>query len=268
VNGAVKQTATTSNLTNSFNLSVNGNGDDGDTVTVEVTPSDGTANGSVAIATATVTPVPIGVAFRSASSGVNGVSTSLVLPRPAGVALGDVLVAVVDVIGAPAVTAPAGWTLVRSDVNAGTTEKLLQAVYWHVAGLSEPSSWTWALATAHGASGGVLAYSGVDTASPIMATSAATASATPVISAPSLTTTAPNSMLVGLFGMNGQRTITPPTGMTERTELALANPPGEKVTNETADTLQAPTGPTGSKTAIANTNGRSVAQLIALRPGP
>src|SRR4030095_2296709 len=124
-------------------------------------------NGSIATATATVGAVPVGIAFRSASSGVNAVTTSLVLPRPAGVATGDVLVAVVDVVGAPAVTAPAGWTQVRSDISGTGTTSLLQAVYWHLAGAFEPATWTWALATAHGASGGILAYSGVDTASPI-----------------------------------------------------------------------------------------------------
>jgi hypothetical protein len=237
------------------------------TLTARATDDRGGARTSAAV-TITVGAVPVGIAFRSASSGVNAVTTSLVLPRPAGVATGDVLVAVVDVVGAPAVTAPAGWTQVRSDISGTGTTSLLQAVYWHLAGAFEPATWTWALATAHGASGGILAYSGVDTASPIQTSSGQTGSTGTAIVAPTLTTTAANSMLAGFFGMSGQRTITPPAGMTERIEQALANPPGEKVTSESADTLQGPTGPTGTKTATANSTGRSVAQLIALRPGP
>ena len=268
VNGAVRKTTNTTSLTDSYDLSVAGNGDDSDTITVEITPNDGTTNGSFAIATATVTPAPIGITFRSAASGVNAATTFLILPQPVGMAFGDVLVAVVDVIGAPAVTPPAGWTLVRTDIAGSGTTSLLQAVYWHLAGAFEPATWTWTLATAHGASGGILAYSGVDTVNPIMASSGQTAATGTAMIAPSITTTAPNSMLVGLFGITGQRSITPPTGMTERIEQALANPPGEKVTSEAADTFQASTGPTGPQTATANTTGRNIAQLIALRPGP
>ena len=268
VNGTVKQTTTTSNPTDALGLSVSGNGDAGDTITVDVTPNDGIANGNIATAAATVRAAPTGIVFRSASSGVNGVASSLVLPRPVGVAFGDVLVAVVDVIGAPVVTAPAGWTLVRSDVGGTGVTSLGQAVYIHVAGLSEPLMWTWTFATAHGASGGILAYSGVDTVSPVMASSGQVAATGTAVTAPSVTTTAANSMLVGFFGMNGQRTITPPAGMAEHFDQALANPPGEKVTSEAADSLQAATGASGSKTATANSPGRSVAQLIALQPAP
>ena len=74
------------------------------------------------------------------------------------------------------------------------------------------------------------------------------------VTAPSVTTTAANSMLVGFFGMGGQRTMTPPAGMTERLEQALANPPGEKVTSEAADGLEPAVGASGPKTAIANSS--------------
>ena len=164
VNGVVRQTtASTSSSTDQFDLSQSGNGDDGDSVTVEVTPNDGIADGAVATATTTVGVPPAGIVLRSSSSGQNGLAgASLTLPAPAGVVSGDVLVAVVDVIAAPSVTAPAGWSLVRTDVTTAANAQTLQAAYVHVAGGSEPSSYTWSLGSKKGAAGAILAYSGVN----------------------------------------------------------------------------------------------------------
>ncbi|MEO8424403.1 MAG: LamG-like jellyroll fold domain-containing protein, partial [Actinomycetota bacterium] len=54
VNGTTRQTTTTTNLTDTFDLSVAGNGDPGDSIVVTVTPNDGTANGSGVSDSATV----------------------------------------------------------------------------------------------------------------------------------------------------------------------------------------------------------------------
>jgi uncharacterized repeat protein (TIGR01451 family) len=54
VGGAVKQTDTTTALSDTFNLDLPGNGDAGDVVTVEVTPYDNTLYGMTATDTATV----------------------------------------------------------------------------------------------------------------------------------------------------------------------------------------------------------------------
>jgi hypothetical protein len=75
-------------------------------------------------------------------------------------------------------------------------------------------------------------------------------------------------MVVGFFGMNGHRSVTPPAGMSERFEQQLTSPPGEKVTSEVADVLQAAAGATGAKTATLDSASRAVGQLVALRPGP
>ena len=59
---------------------------------------------------------------------------------------------------------PAGWTLVRTDNNSNS---LQLSSYWHVAGASEPASYTWSLtsggsAISKAAAGTISAYSGVD----------------------------------------------------------------------------------------------------------
>ena len=89
--------------------------------------------------TTAAAPPPGAITFRGASSAANATATTLVLPKPAGVVAGDVLLAAVAARGGPAITPPAGWTLVRLDANGST---LRQAIYVHMAGASEPASYT------------------------------------------------------------------------------------------------------------------------------
>ena len=119
-----------------------------------------------------------------------------------------------------------------------------------------------------GAAGAILAYSGVDTASPIDGSNglAAAAKATS-ITAPSVTASVAGDMLVGLYEMQAQHTITPPASLSERTEIVQATGNGQRLTSETADHLLASAGPTGTRVATADSAGYGIGQLIALRPG-
>jgi hypothetical protein len=271
VNGTVEQTtAASSSLTDTFDLSVAGNGDPSDVVSVELTPNDGTLSGTLVSASATVVsspPPPGNITFRAASSAVNTVATTLVLPQPAGVVAGDAMLAVVDAQGAPGVTAPVGWTLVRTDNSTSASPSVGQTTFVHIAGAAEPASYTFTLSAARGAAGGIVAYAGVDGANPIEASSGAVAAASSV-TAPAVTTTGTGRMIVGLFGVAPDRTVTPPAGMTERHEATATSTPGQKVTTESADVVQAAAGSTGGKTAaFSGAAGRLVGQLVALRPG-
>ena len=269
VNGVVRQTTATTALTDAFDLSQPGNGDDGDTITVEVTPNDGSLDGSTKTATAHVGAPPPSILFRSASSAQNGVASSLVLPVPAGVVSGDVLLAVVDVGSTNSSTAPAGWTLVRSDATTTSGSVTAQYVYYHVAGGGEPSSYTWTFGGKTGVAGAMLAYSGVDTTNPIDAHSGQAGTTKSVsITAPSVTATVSGDMLVGLFGIHAQHTIAPAASMVERTDIAQVKGGGQKVTSETADALLSTAGATGARVATADSSGYGIGQLIALKPAP
>src|SRR5205823_1939677 len=147
--------------------------------------------------------------FRAASSAGNATASSLIIPTPAAAQPGDVELAAVDTRGAPSVIAPAGWTLVRSDAN-GTT--ITQRVYVHVVGASEPASYSWTWGSAQGASGGIVAYSGVDNANPVDVSGGQTGAGT-AVAAPSVTTTAANELLVGFFGTAAAATFTAAPGM-------------------------------------------------------
>ena len=214
---------------------------------------------------AAAAPSGTGIQVRSSISGQNAAPAStLVLTTPAGVAANDVMVAAVAVRGVPTVTAPAGWTLIRSDSN-GSSMKLLS--YSRTATGSEAASYTWSFSTARAAAGTITAYSGVDPTSPVDVHSglANTIDAAAIV-APSVTTTGPAERIIGLFSTMKATTITEPAGMTERGEATSSAGTEPPVTIESADTTQATAGATGDKTATAAAADRANGQLIALRP--
>jgi flagellar basal-body rod protein FlgG len=109
--------------------------------------------------------------------------------------------------GAPTMTAPTGWTLVRRDAN-GTT--MVQAVYTHVVGASEPASYTVTLGSAQKAAGGIVGYVGVDTSGGTgvdQVSGAAGASGTS-ISAPSVTPTAATDTVAAFWATANGTTLT------------------------------------------------------------
>jgi Ca2+-binding RTX toxin-like protein len=205
------------------------------------------------------------IAFRAAASGGNANTSTLTIDGPAGVVQDDSLVAQVTVRGGTAatITAPAGWTLL-SRQNNGTT--LAQAVYHRVATSSEPATYTWTFDGNRRASGGIIAYSGVDAANPIDASGGQTGSGSEV-TAPSIVTTAADAMLVGFFGIAHTATFTPPTGMTERYDVSSTTG-GEPVRTSSAgaDENVAMPGPTGLRTATATQSDPWVGHSVALRP--
>lgn len=218
--------------------------------------------GSPPTTTTTTPPGPASaITFRSAAPGNNQISTSLTIPTPPGVQADDVMVAGVSIRGAPGVTPPPGWTLVRTDSTTSSSRKMKQAVYYRLASAGEPASHTWSFSGSHAAAGGILAYDGVSTSSPINAHGGGKQTSSSIV-APSITTTVPNAMLVGLFGIRADTTISPAPGMTERAETKSSG----KITWEAADSPQASAGGTGSKTGTAPTSARNIGQLVALTP--
>ena len=219
---------------------------------------DGTAGSNTATVSITVGPPPIStVAFRASSFAANPIAKSLVVPVPAGVQAGDVMVAVVDVKAAPPVTTPGGWTPVSDTTNGSNFRQL---VSWRVATASEPTSYKWSYGENRAASGAIVAYSGVATTDPVETFSAGTGTGTG-ITAPSITTAFDGAMIVGAFGINADSTISPPSGMTERGEIASA----ARLRTEVSDYVS-PAGPTGAKVATAAAASANIGQLVALRP--
>ena len=232
----------------------------------EVLAVDPTGNTSTpsdpADATTPAPPPPAGITLRAAAQAANKGAATLVLPRPSGSQSNDVLVASIDVRGTPSITAPSGWTLV-SPVTTGTD--LTKATYWRFVGANPPASYTWSFSVSSAASGVVLAYSGVDQAQPVEASSSQANASGVAIAAPSVNVSA-GSMLIGFFGTATNATFTPPTGMTERGDVAASG--ATKVASEAADLRFAAAGSSGIRTATATRAAASIGQLVVLRSAP
>jgi len=111
----------------------------------------------------------------------------------------------------------------------------------------------------------MLAYSGVDPANPVDASSGQANGSSTAIVAPSVTVSAAGSMLVMLAGVAGNATVAPPTGMSERAE-ALAGR-ASKVAGEASDASTGG-GSTGPRTATASRAGANIGELVVLRKAP
>jgi hypothetical protein len=224
--------------------------------------SDGSATSNVATVSLMVSAPGAGITFRAASAGSNATASTLDIAAPAP-STGDVMVAVVDVRGTPAITPPTGWTLIRVDEIATT---MRQALYVKVAGGSEPFTYTWTFSKVQSAAGAILSYAGVDPAAPIDVHSGAVNDvAASSVRAPSVSTSTLDEMVVGFFGITGVRTFTPPGGMTERSDISSTGGT-YPIASSTDDVKQASAGPTGDEIATASGTGKSIGQLVVLRP--
>lgn len=205
---------------------------------------------------------------RGSVGGNNGGgAATLTINKPGGVVANDVMVAAISVRGGSAttITPPAGWTLVRA-IDNGTTIRM--AVYFKVATGGEPASYTWTFDSSQKASGGIQAYSNVDTIAPIDAENGQATPSGTQHSTPSITTYSNNEMLVASFSIARGTTFTPPAGMTERYDTAsTGGGPPSRTTSEGDDLLQVTAGATGVKTATAAAAAVGVTHILALRGG-
>jgi len=137
-----------------------------------------------------------------------------------------------------------------------------------VAGASEAGPYTWGISASEKWSVGISTYRGVDTAAPINADAAQTNASSASAVAPTITTTAANTMLLGIFASrNGSPTASPPAGMTERNDIASAAGGTAEAGLETCDVAFAGPGATGTKTATLTAATINIGHLIALKPG-
>jgi sugar lactone lactonase YvrE len=204
------------------------------------------------------------ILLRSVTSRAAKDATSVTISKPAGVTTGDLMVAAVTVRGAPTITAPGGWTLARIDTNGSA---MRQVVYTKFAAGSEPSSYTWSFSAKASSAGIIVAYQGIDVATPVDASSGQPNPASTAITAPALSASVPGTLLVGFFGTAGNAATAPPTGMIEQAEI-IQSAGKNKMSLEAADAFLAGTGSSGTRVATAGSASANVGQLVALRPSP
>jgi hypothetical protein len=203
------------------------------------------------------------IAFRGATSG-GGTEGALTIARPSGVVAGDVLIAQVANRGMGTVaTAPPGWTVVRTDLSGASGASVRSTVYWRVATGSEPASYTWTLSESAHIAGGIAAYTGVSTASPVDVAGGRVGSSI-TATTPQVTTTVAGTRLVHLF-VKRQEILPTPSGTSLR--WALVSGSGAQHIGATGvDEGFAGPGTTPARSTSGSTTFEWAAQTVALRP--
>ncbi len=236
---------------------------------VPVAGSSFTDSGSTSCHGTPPPPPPSVPSVRAVSSNAVNAATSITIAKPAGTAQGDLLLAIVSHQAGKArnMTPPSGWTAVPNGDYSEANNTRIHAWY-HVAGGSEPSSYTFTLTGGSGedTTGGILDITGAKTSAPINASlgQVNSANSSTSVQAPSITTTVPNTLLVFAGAANVPATWTPPGLMSEQWDRATSGT--FRTSGESAVQALSSAGATGTRTALLSTSGKSVAIMIAIAP--
>ena len=211
-------------------------------------------------------PTPVrrpGAGGVSTNTTAGAATSSITIARPADAVAGDVLVAAITWVGNhapgfPQPTAPSGWTLA---IGKGDNA-LGQYLYTRVVQPSEPADYTWTGQT-NNKVGAIVAYSGVDPVNPVNAADAQVDMDKGRSTAPSITTTRANVVLVGVFGLLNNVTQPVPDGMTGI--WSAITPATPTITQRGADQSWPTPSATGERVSVAP-GARTVGSLVALQP--
>ena len=220
--------------------------------------------------------LPVAAQISTRSTAQAGVASgNLVIPKPAGTNTNDILVAAITVVPADRnVATPTGW-VERSNQNANANARLV--VFTRVVPATDASvtsyTFTFTGAAHSGAAGGIAAFIGVNTATPVDVFGASGTPAGFAHAAPSLNTTVRGAMLVTVFAMPGGTVDwQPPTGMVEALDVSstATRPSATGVALTMAIEPRGAPAATGTRTATADATGISAAAgrtlSLALRP--
>lgn len=215
------------------------------------------------------------IVFRAASTNTTYTAvTTVTLTAPAGVTATDIVLAVFGSTGAgrasqPSITAPAGWTLAKAQVDATNFGDL--SVFWALGNVNFANAFT--IGNGANVSGSCfsLAYTGVNNSTPMDATAVGQNNvAGTTETAPSISTVTANAWLVGAFLWNDSAGGALPTYSlefgTHRLNGGLAAGRGGSSSVDTCDVAQAVAGASGTKTVTVSISKVSEGVLVALRP--
>jgi hypothetical protein len=210
---------------------------------------------SVAVSSfAAAAPVWKATQTATTSSAANSISVSM----PRGVTEGDFMLAQITFQKGSDITviAPEGWILVKMD---NRSSDIGSAIYRKFGGNGETGPYQWRFSQKVSANGGIIAYTGVNTTNPIIASSGAGGdSGNPT--APGVTAE-DNTKLVAFFSIKKNTTTSTPTGMTER---YILRPKRDEPNSKAAD-QDVMAGTTGTRTSTVGSSDKWVAQIVALR---
>lgn len=175
---------------------------------------------------------------------------AITVPKPAGVAENHLLVwpVVLNHNLLSEVSDPSGWTRGPDREYSGSNAVTLIAFY-KIAGASEPADYTCSWTTTEGAVSGMVAYSGIVTASPLDVSGEGEGDSNTPIS-PTVTTTVTNDLIIRIMGADGGGGGLAPTTSDEtlRGEDFSTFDQALSVGYAIADSNQASAGATGTST--------------------
>jgi hypothetical protein len=217
-----------------------------------------------------------GQATLELATTTTGLTRAISLTKPVGVRAGDLLLATVAVEGDPAsVTVspspappasptPTDWRLARREPQ-GTN--MFLAIYYKTATLADESavSYPFTLNNDKKWSAGLMHIKGQDLTTPIVAQSgSSSATASTSLTAPTVTTTAANQLVLAVYMVKKSVNITTTvTGMTRKYQ-AQADPPTHALFSYT----QASAGATGSKAATSSISETFLGVQLVLGTAP
>lgn len=214
-------------------------------------------------------PNQASAAYRSVSTSNTGTgtATSVVLTKPSGQVGGDILLVAITVNNtARTITTPdTTWTLLMSASH--TSGGVKTSVYYKVSGGSEPANYTFTVDVACRIDGVIMAVSGCDVFSPIDQYGAQENASSSTCTAPSITTSTANTLLVFIGSVAGNRTFGTVSGMTERSDQATTS--GTADIGQATDTVAfAGPGATGTKSSTMSGANVNIGMLVALKRTP
>lgn len=194
---------------------------------------------------------------------------SITLSQPTGLSSGDLMLVSIAQrssqlpLASDVRSVPSGWSLVLS-TDDGANQGLL--IYSKVATAPEPASYTWTMESSGRIAGGIAAFHGVDTKTPINARGSQSNAASTSYTAPSISATVKQSMLVSYYSAtNGNGSVGTATAMTQAYSAGTgANSNGIVLGSSYAN--QVPLGATGSKVSPGNSALTNLGALLALTP--
>ncbi|MBL0012969.1 MAG: hypothetical protein IPP30_04190 [Flavobacterium sp.] len=220
-------------------------------------------------------PLEAQIALRGTATVSTSTNTNITINKPAGVIAGDLMLVNIAK-GGNRTTNPssAGWTFITGADLGGGTQRY-GGVLYKIAGAAEPANYTFALgAGTNSASGGIVAFSGVNNTTPFdVAPGTISVQGSQIgVVATSKTTVTANTAIV-MFGQaagdnptwnNGSWNTTSPGGLTELFDIGQGG--GDQSSVGAAWAAKPTIGATGNGTATLSLAERNGGILLALRP--
>lgn len=169
---------------------------------------------------------------------VNADDSVININKPAGTIEDDLMIATVLRDSANTnMSAPVGWT----QIGQGNANSSRLAVWYKVATDTEPASYTFTLGLSDDVTGSIVTIRNVDTINPINISGTATGN-DEYPTAPSVTTTSDNVLLIAVAGADDNGNYTPPAGYTEHVDIDASL----YVTQTVASMVQSTSGASGT----------------------